>query len=56
MSELAEVRKAEAEGPYFVRRLEAIRAHFKLNPPDPEEADEPQAVEVIRTICSDGLV
>lgn len=56
LAELAEVRKMELEGVGFIRRLEALRLHFKLNPPDPEEdgAESPSA-EVIRTICSDGL-
>lgn len=57
LAELAEVRKMQLEGLGLVRRLEALRQHFKLNPPDPDEeqAESPSA-EVIRTICSDGLV
>jgi len=57
LAELAEVRKMELEGVGFIRRLEALRLHFKLNPPDPDEdqAESPSA-DVIRTICSDGLV
>jgi HKD family nuclease/superfamily II DNA or RNA helicase len=57
INEVAEVRKMHLEGIGLVRRLEALRTHFKLNPPDPDEEAEPaDAVDVIRTICSDGLV
>jgi hypothetical protein len=57
LAELAEVRKMELEGVGFIRRLEALRQHFKLNPPDPDEEQvESPSADVIRTICSDGLV
>ena len=57
LAELAEVRKMEMEGVGLIRRLEALRQHFKLSPIDPDEDQaELLSVEVIRTICSDGLV
>jgi len=56
MSESVEVGKAGAEGQYFVRRLEAIRTYFKLNPPDADASDDSATIEVIRAVCSDGLV
>ncbi len=55
--ELTEVRKMELEGVGFIRRLEALRQHFKLNPPDPDDTeDQAGAASVIRTVCSDGIV
>jgi len=57
LAELAEVRKMQLEGLGLARRLEALRQHFKLNPPDPDDTEDQLAsAEVIRTICSDGLV
>ena len=46
----------QIEGLGFVRRLEALRHHFKLNPPDLDEAAEAlNSADVIRTVGSDGL-
>ena len=57
LAELAEVRKMELEGVGFIRRLEALRQRFKLNPPDPDDTEgQAGAAGVIRTVCSDGLV
>lgn len=54
LSELNEVRRMELAGFSLVRRLEAIRERHRLNPP--EAGARPADVEVMRIICSDGLV
>ena len=55
-SALAEIRSMKIEGNVLTRRLEALRERYRLNPPDAAGdtgAPEPQ---VIRIVCSDGLV
>ena len=55
-SALAEIRNLGLEGEQLRRRLEALREHYRLSVPD--EADPPprREPEVIRIVCSDGLV
>jgi hypothetical protein len=55
MEALNEMRRMELGGDSLVRRLEALRAMYRLNPPDEDEA-EVQEVGVLRIVCSDGLV
>jgi HKD family nuclease/superfamily II DNA or RNA helicase len=56
-SELDEVRRMEISGLALLRRLEALRARYRLNPPDPDEVAIPTAeTEVVRIICSDSLL
>jgi hypothetical protein len=56
LGELAEVRKMQLEGIGLIKRLEALRLHFRLNPPEPDEDGEgAPSTEVIRIVCSDGL-
>ena len=41
----------------LIRRLDALRERHRLTAPDPEEATAPPAAtEVVRIICSDGLL
>jgi len=50
---LRDVRELQIEGDALIRRLEALRNTYRLNPPEEEATDrEP---EVIRIVCSDGL-
>ncbi len=51
---LRDVRDLGLEGDALIRRLEALRARYRLSPPDPEEAAEREP-EVVRIVCSDGL-
>ena len=53
---LTEIRNLKLEGETLVRRLEALRERFRLNPPRESEMDAPPAPEVVRIVCSDGLV
>ena len=55
-SALGEIRYLRLEGSVLLTRLEALRERYRLNPPD--DTDRSQAVEpqVIRIVCSDGLV
>ena len=47
----------QIEGASLIRRLEAMRSRYRLNPTDPDEtATEPADAEVVRIICSDGLI
>ncbi len=53
--ELSKIREQGLAGSELRTRLEALRARFRLAPP--EDSDRPQAREpqVVRTVCSDGL-
>lgn len=54
---LGDVRKMQFEGLDLIRRLEALQLHFRLSPPDPEEDGAGAATtEIIRIVCSDGLL
>ena len=52
---LREIRELKLEGHALRTRLEALRERYRLNPPDDSEPPPPQA-QVIRIVCSDGLV
>jgi hypothetical protein len=57
LQDLEEVRRMQIEGASLIRRLEAMRSRYRLNPPDADEsAAEPADAEVVRIVCSDGLV
>ena len=57
VQDLEEVRRMQIEGASLIRRLEAMRSRYRLNPPDADEAaPEPADAEVVRIVCSDGLV
>ncbi len=53
---LGEIKNLQLEGRALRTRLDALRERYRLNPPD--DSDQPQAQEpqVIRIVCSDGLV
>jgi len=55
LSELNEVRRMEMSGGALVRRLEALRERYRLQPPDPSSTGT-ASTEVVRIVCSDGLV
>ena len=53
---LSEIRELRLEGPAFRTRLEALRERYRLNPPDDSEAPQQPEPQVVRIVCSDGLV
>lgn len=57
LSELEEVRRMELAGASLIRRLVALRERHRLNPVG-QESDglAPAATEVVRIICSEGLL
>ena len=55
-SALGEIRNLRLEGSVLLTRLEALRERYRLNPPDDSDRPQPQEPQVIRIVCSDGLV
>ena len=55
-SALGEIKNLGLEGPALRTRLEALRERYRLNPPDDSDRSQPQEPQVIRIVCSDGLV
>lgn len=56
LQDLEEVRRMQIEGSSLIRRLEAMRSRYRLNPVDADEAmAEPADAEVVRIVCSQGL-
>jgi len=55
LADLGEVRRMELTGPQLVRRLDALRERHRLTPVEHSGATLAD-VEVIRIVCSDGLV
>lgn len=56
-ADLKEIPRMELSGESLIRRLEALRERYRLNPADPDEsAGSPANAEVVRIICSDGLI
>lgn len=55
-SALTEIRRMNVEGNILVRRLEALRERYRLNPPDTTYDTGAREPQVIRIVCSDGLV
>ena len=53
---LADIRNMRLDGQALLRRLEALRLRYRLNPPDDSERPQPLDPQVIRIVCSDGLV
>ena len=53
---LGEIRDLRLEGRVLRIRLEALRERYRLNPPDDSGRGEALEPEVIRIVCSDGLV
>ena len=52
---LGEIRNLHLDGTVLRRRLEALRERYRLNPPD-DSGQQPQEPQVVRIVCSDGLV
>ena len=55
-SALRDVRDLGLEGRMLRNRLEALRERYRLNPPDDSDRSAAVDPEVIRIVCSDGLV
>lgn len=53
---LTEIRDLRLEGPAFHTRLEALRERYRLNPPDDSDDARQPDPQVVRIVCSDGLV
>ena len=53
---LGEIRNLRLEGTAFRTRLEALRERYRLNPPDDTEGSQVQETQLVRIVCSDGLV
>ena len=53
---LSEIRELRLEGSALRTRLEALRERYRLNPPDDAGRSEAQEPQVVRIVCSDGLV
>ena len=54
-SALGEIRNLRLEGSVLLTRLEALRERYRLNPPDDDQS-QPSEPQIIRIVCSDGLV
>ena len=56
-SALDEIRRLGLEGSAAdATRLEALRERERLNPPDDSEKARPPEPQIVRIVCSDGLV
>ena len=55
-SALGEIRNLRLEGSVLLTRLEALRERYRLNPPDDADRSQPAEPQVIRIVCSDGIV
>ena len=55
-SALDEIRRLGLEGSGLVTRLEALRERFRLNPPGDGDRAQPAEPQVVRIVCSDGLI
>ena len=55
-SALGEIRNLELGGSVLITRLEALRERYRLNPPDDTERSRPAEPQIIRIVCSDGIV
>ena len=53
---LGEIRNLRLDGSVLLTRLEALRERYRLNPPDDSDRSQTQEPQVIRIVCSDGLV
>lgn len=52
---LRDIRELRLEGIMLVRRLEALRNTYRLNPPEEDDDQSDQGTQLIRIVCSDGL-
>ena len=55
-SALSDIRTLGLQGEPLLVRLQALRERYRLNPPDDEDESTPAEMQVIRIVCSDGLI
>ena len=55
-SALGEIRNLRLGGSVLLTRLEALRERYRLNPPDDTDRPQPVEPQIIRIVCSDGIV
>lgn len=55
VADLEDVRRVDLRGEDLIRRLEALRERHRLQPAQEDADASSPAVEVVRTVCSDGL-
>ena len=55
-SALSDIRHLRLEGSMLLARLEALRERYRLNPPDDTDRSRSVEPQVIRIVCSDGIV
>ena len=55
-SALSDVRNMRLDGQALVRRLEALRERYRLNPVEVDARPRRNETQVVRIVCSDGLV
>ena len=55
-SALSDIRHLRLEGSILLTRLEALRERYRLNPLDDADRARPVEPQVIRIVCSDGIV
>ena len=53
---LADLSTHRIEGQALLERLNALRERYRLNPPERQDADSAGQPQVVRIVCSDGLV
>ena len=53
---LAEINRIQPQGPALLARLERLRIDYYLSPPNNNAPRGPVRPEIIRIVCSDGLV
>ena len=52
---LRDIRDLQLEGEVLIRRLEALRSTYRLNPTEEDDEGDYQEPEITRIVCSDGL-
>ena len=55
-SALTDIRNMRLDGQALLRRLEALRFRYRLNPSEDSEMSQLSEPQVVRIVCSDGLV
>ena len=53
---LSEIRTLGLQGEALFTRLQALRERYRLNPPDDTDDTTPAEAQIVRIVCSDGLV
>ncbi len=53
---IGEIKNLRLEGSVLLTRLEALRERYRLNPPGGDDSQRGEEPQVIRIVCSDGLV